>query len=60
MKLCVFLKGKKDPVIYEGDKIDVVDFNFNGVDYKQIRCFKKGISKSELIAKELIVNIKNQ
>ena len=49
MKLYVFLKGKKDPVIYEGERIDVVDFNLNGLDYKQIRCFKKGSSKSELI-----------
>lgn len=59
MKLYVFLKGKKDPVIYEGDKIDVVELIYNGVTYNQIRCFKKGISKSELIVKELIDNIKN-
>lgn len=59
MKLYIFLKGKKDPIIYEGDKIDVVDFNFNGIDYKQIRCFKNGISKSELIVSDIITNIKN-
>ena len=59
MKLYVFLKGKKDPVIYEGERIDVVDFNLNGLDYKQIRYFKKGSSKSELILKDLIVNIKS-
>ena len=59
MKLYVFLKGKKEPVIYEGERIDVVDFNLNGLDYKQIRCFKKGSSKSELILKDLIVNIKS-
>ena len=59
MKLYVFLKGKKDPVIYEGEKIDVIDLNLNGNDYKQIRCFKNGSSKSELILKELISNIKN-
>ncbi|MDU5107909.1 MULTISPECIES: hypothetical protein [unclassified Clostridium] len=59
MKLYVYLKGKKDPVVYEGEKIDVVDFNFNGIDYKQIRYFKKGSSKSELILKDLITNIKN-
>ena len=53
MKLYVFLKGKKDPVIYEGEKIDVVDFNLNGNDYKQIRCFKNGSSKSELILRNL-------
>lgn len=59
MKLYVFLKGKKDPVIYEGERIDVVDFNLNGLDYKQIRYFKKGSSKSELILKDLITNIKS-
>ena len=59
MKLYVFWKGKKDPVIYEGEKIDVVDFNLNGNDYKQIRCFKNGSSKSELILRNLISNIKN-
>lgn len=58
MKLYVFIKGKKEPIVYEGEKIDVVDFNLNGVDYKQIRCFKKGSSKSELISKDLINNIK--
>lgn len=59
MKLYVFLKGKKDPVVYEGEKIDVVDLSLNGTDYKQIRYFKKGSSKSELILKDLITNIKN-
>ena len=59
MKLYVFLKGKKEPVIYEGERIDVVDFNLNGLEYKQIRYFKKGSSKSELILKDLITNIKS-
>lgn len=59
MKLYVFLKGKKEPVIYEGERIDVVDFNLNGLDYKQIRYFRKGSSKSELILKDLIINIKS-
>ena len=59
MKVSIFVKGKKDPLIYEGEKIDIVDFNLNGVEYKQIRCFnKKGSSKSELIVKDLITNIK--
>ena len=30
----------------------------NGIKYKQIRCFKKGFSKSELILDELILDIK--
>lgn len=58
MKVSIFLKGRKDPIIYEEEKIDIVDFNLNGVEYKQIRCFnKKGSSKSELIVKDLIIKI---
>ena len=58
MKIYVYLKGKKEPIAYEGEKIDVVDLNLNGIDYKQIRLFKKGSSRSELILKDLITNIK--
>jgi len=57
MKVSIFLKGKKDPIIYEGEKIDIVDLNLNKVEYKQIRCFKKGSSKSELILNDLITKI---
>lgn len=58
MEILIYLKGKKEPVIYKGDRIDVLDFSMNGIDYKQIRCFKKGFSKSELIKKDLITKIK--
>lgn len=57
MKVSIYLKSKKEPIIYEGDRVDVVDFNFNGIDYKQIRYFRKGISKSELIVADLISKI---
>lgn len=57
MQVEVFLKGQKDPVIYKGDRIDVLDFSMEGVEYKQIRFFRKGFSKSELIKKELISKI---
>lgn len=57
MKVSIFLKGKKEPVIYEGERVDVIDFTLNGIDYKQVRCFKKGSSKSELIVKDLINKI---
>ena len=40
MKVLIYLKGKKDPIIYEGDRVDVVDLNLNGVDYKQVRYFR--------------------
>ena len=55
MEVQVFLKGEKEPVIYKGDRIDVLDFQMGGIKYKQIRYFKNGFSKSELI-EESIVN----
>ncbi|MEQ8155848.1 MAG: hypothetical protein ABRQ25_13335 [Clostridiaceae bacterium] len=58
MEVKVYLTGKKDPIIYTGDRIDVLDFELNGVQYKQIRYFRKGFSKSELLKKELIKDIK--
>ena len=54
MELWVTLKGRKDPIIYRGDRVDVLDFEMDGIKYKQIRYFRKGISKSELINHTLI------
>ena len=54
----VYLKNKKDPIKYTGDRIDVLDFEMDNVKYKQIRYFRKGFSKSELIMSDLIVKIK--
>jgi hypothetical protein len=53
----VFLKGSKQAVIYKGDRIDVLDFEMNGIKYKQIRYFRKGLSKSELVEEEAINKI---
>lgn len=53
----VYLKGKKEPVIYKGDRVDVLDFEMGGVKYKQIRYFRKGFSKSELIETAMIVKV---
>lgn len=58
MEIEIKLKNSKIPLIYKGDRIDILDFEMNGVKYKQIRCFKKGFSKSELVLNELILNIK--
>ncbi len=49
MDVHVFLKGSKEPIIYKGDRIDVLDFEMNKVKYKQIRYFRNGFSKSELV-----------
>ncbi|KGM96575.1 hypothetical protein Z968_05935 [Clostridium novyi A str. 4552] len=57
MELRVYLKGKKEPVIYKGDRIDILDFEMAGIKYKQIRYFRKGFSKSELIENHIIKNI---
>lgn len=57
MEIQVFVKGKKEPITYKGDRIDVLDLTLQGIEYKQIRCFKKGFSKSELIQDDLIVKI---
>ena len=46
MELLVYVKGRRDPFNYSGDRIDVLDFEMNGIKYKQIRYFRKGFSKS--------------
>lgn len=53
----MFLKNQKEPVVYSGDRIDVLDFEMAGVKYKQIRYFKKGFSKSELIEENIVNKI---
>ena len=58
MEINVYLKNKKDLIKYTGDRIDVLDFEMDNVKYKQIRYFRKGFSKSELIMSDLIVKIK--
>ena len=58
MNLYVYLKGKKEPIVFSGDRIDLLDINLNGIDYKQIRYFRKGFSKSEYIEAKLITKIK--
>ena len=58
MEINVYLKNKKEPIKYTGDRIDVLDFEMDNIKYKQIRYFRKGFSKSELIMSDLIVKIK--
>lgn len=57
MEAKIKLKGKKDPIVYSGDRIDILDFEMNNVKYKQIRYFRKGFSKSELVEASLIEKI---
>lgn len=57
MEVQIFFKGEKEPASYSGERIDVLDFEMNGKKYKQIRYFRKGFSKSELIEDVLINKI---
>ncbi|ACD22090.1 hypothetical protein FDB55_12765 [Clostridium botulinum] len=58
MELQVYLKGKKEPLIFKGDRIDVLDMELQGKKYKQIRYFRKGFSKSEYIESSLITRMR--
>jgi hypothetical protein len=60
MEVHIFLKGQKEPVVFKGDRIDVLDFEMNGTRYKQIRYFRKGFSKSELVERAVINKIENK
>ena len=59
MELHIFLKGKIDPIIFIGDRIDILDIEIEGIKYKQIRYFRKGFSKSQYIDSKLITKIKS-
>ena len=58
MELHVTVKGKREPIVFKGERIDVLDFEMQGIQYKQIRYFRKGFSKSEYIQSNLIIKIK--
>jgi hypothetical protein len=58
VELHVTIKGKKEPIVFKGDRIDVLDFEMQGIQYKQIRYFRKGFSKSEYIQSNLVIKIK--
>lgn len=57
MTINIFLNGKKEPAVFKGDKVDVLDFEMNGRKYKQIRIMGKRGTKSEYIAAELIKKV---
>ncbi|AGX43320.1 hypothetical protein [Clostridium saccharobutylicum] len=58
MELHIYLKGKQEPTIFTGERIDVLDMELQGNKYKQIRYFRKGVSKSQYISVDLIKSIK--
>lgn len=57
MEIYIFIKGHREPIIFKGDRIDVLDFEMKGIKYKQVRYFKNGFSKSELIESSIITKI---
>ncbi|KEZ86737.1 hypothetical protein IO99_08470 [Clostridium sulfidigenes] len=57
MEIHIFLKGKKEAEVFKGDRIDILDFEMGGVKYKQVRYFRNGFSKSELIESNIIDKI---
>jgi hypothetical protein len=58
MEIHIFLKGKAEPTIFKGERIDILDIELQGKKYKQVRYFKKGVSKSQYISVDLIRQIK--
>lgn len=58
MEIQISLKKTKEPLVIKGDRIDILDYNIDGIDCKQIRYFRKGLSKSEYINASLITKIK--
>lgn len=58
MELHIYLKGKDEPTIFKGERIDTLDIELQGKKYKQIRYFRKGISKSQYISVDLIKKMK--
>ena len=57
MELRIQVKGKNEPIVFKGDRIDILDFQMNGVKYNQIIYFRKVFSKSEYIDESLIKRI---
>jgi hypothetical protein len=58
MEVHIYLKGKAEATIFQGDRIDILDITLEGKKYKQIRYFRKGFSKSQYISIDLINKIK--
>ncbi|MCY6485103.1 hypothetical protein OW763_12220 [Clostridium aestuarii] len=60
MQVDIYLKSSRDPLIIKSDRIDIKDFENEGVKYKQIRYFKNYTSKSIYIKESDIKTIKKR
>jgi len=59
-KVQVYLKNTKQPTEISGDRIDVLEYQRDGVDYYQIRYFRRGFSKSVYIEKKDVKKVIEQ
>ncbi|WMJ79168.1 hypothetical protein RBU49_09710 [Clostridium sp. MB40-C1] len=58
MQVDIYLKTSREPITFKGDRIDIKDLELDGIKYKQIRYFKKLVSKSTYIKEDDISRIK--
>ena len=58
MQVDVYLKSSRDPMIFTGDRIDILDIELQGIKHKQIRYFRKLVSKSIYIKESDISRIR--
>ncbi|WBW98520.1 hypothetical protein [Oceanirhabdus sp. W0125-5] len=56
-KVQVYLKNIKEPTEISGDRIDILEYEREGVEYYQIRYFRRGFSKSVYIEKDDVKKI---
>jgi len=59
-KIQVYLKNMKEPTEISGDRIDILEYERDGVEYYQIRYFRRGFSKSIYIEKADVKKIIEQ
>lgn len=60
MKVKISIKGQREFLRIEAERIDILDIQLNGVEYKQIRVFDNNGSKSQYIESNLINWIKEE
>ncbi|MDO5038253.1 hypothetical protein [Clostridium sp.] len=60
MKAKISIKGQREFLRIEAERIDILDIQLNGVEYKQIRVFDNKGSKSQYIESNLINWIKEE
>lgn len=57
VKVEIKMNKSKEVIEITGDRVDILDFEMNGVEHYQIRYFRKGFSKSVYIDKKDVKKI---